>query len=218
VNDNKIKAQMMIFASPYGSGRIATWFAEMFSSTYYARHHLAAFSEDGYVSTKAVLNHDNLTLGRKVFIDDDVIVYKYYEGGKVSIGSRSSLHRDCIIQTGRGGRVEIGENTHIQPRCIFSAFLSPIVVGSDVQIAPSCHFYSYDHGTERGQLIMDQPLKTKGGIAIGNDVWIGVGAIILDGVNIGNGAVIGAGSVVTKNVPSNSVAIGNPARIRKSRD
>ena len=52
-------------------------------------------------------------------------------------------------------------------------------------------------------------------IKIGNNVLIGNGTIILKGVNIGNDVVIGAGSVVTKDIPSNSLAVGNPARVVK---
>ncbi len=54
-------------------------------------------------------------------------------------------------------------------------------------------------------------------IAIGNDVWIGARAIILDGVNIGNGAIIGAGSVVTEDVPAYAIVTGVPARIVRYR-
>ena len=54
--------------------------------------------------------------------------------------------------------------------------------------------------------------KTKGDVVIGNDVWIGRGALILSGVTIANGAVIGAHSVVTKDVPHFSITAGNPAR------
>ena len=57
---------------------------------------------------------------------------------------------------------------------------------------------------------------TKGDITIGNDVWVGIGAVILSGVTIGDGAVIGAGSVVTRPIPPYTIAAGNPARpIRK---
>ena len=58
---------------------------------------------------------------------------------------------------------------------------------------------------------------SKGNIIIGDDVWIGHGALILSGVNIGQGAVVGAGSVVTKNIPAYAIVGGNPARIIKYR-
>jgi len=52
---------------------------------------------------------------------------------------------------------------------------------------------------------------------IGNDVWIGLGAIILSGVTIGDGAVVGAGAVVSRDVPPYAVVVGSPARIIKYR-
>lgn len=58
---------------------------------------------------------------------------------------------------------------------------------------------------------------TKGDIIIGNDVWIGTGAILLSGVKIGNGAIIAAASVITKNVPAYAVVGGNPAKIIRFR-
>jgi carbonic anhydrase/acetyltransferase-like protein (isoleucine patch superfamily) len=59
--------------------------------------------------------------------------------------------------------------------------------------------------------------KYKGDVEIGNAVWIGDSVIILPGVKVGDGAIIGAGSVVTKSVPAFSVAVGNPARVVKTR-
>lgn len=53
-------------------------------------------------------------------------------------------------------------------------------------------------------------------IVIGNNVWIGAGAIVLPGVTIGDNAVVGAGSVVTKNVEANTVVAGDPAKPIKS--
>jgi maltose O-acetyltransferase len=53
-------------------------------------------------------------------------------------------------------------------------------------------------------------------VTIGNNVWIGGGAIICPGVSIGDNCTIGAGSVVTKDIPSNSIAVGNPCKVIKS--
>jgi len=59
--------------------------------------------------------------------------------------------------------------------------------------------------------------SSRGDVIIGNDVWIGVGAVILSGVKIGNGVVIGASAVVAKDIPPYCVAVGNPAKIVKTR-
>jgi len=61
-------------------------------------------------------------------------------------------------------------------------------------------------------------LLSKGGIVVEDDVWLGYGVIVLDGVRIGKGAVIGAGSVVNQDIPSGAIAVGVPARVVKSRD
>ena len=61
------------------------------------------------------------------------------------------------------------------------------------------------------------PVEIYKQINIGNDVWIGQRAIILDGVTIGDGAIIGAGAIVTKNIPPYAVAVGSPAKVVKYR-
>ncbi len=66
---------------------------------------------------------------------------------------------------------------------------------------------------------MFQPSLTKGGIKIGEDVWLGAGVIVLDGVAIGKGSVIGAGAVVAASLPEYSYAVGLRAlRIRNRRE
>lgn len=52
-------------------------------------------------------------------------------------------------------------------------------------------------------------------ITVGNNVWIGGNVVVLHGVTIGDNVVIGAGSIVNKNIPSNSVAVGNPCKVIK---
>lgn len=64
--------------------------------------------------------------------------------------------------------------------------------------------------------MISQPCVSKG-IRIGNDVWIGANAVILDGVTISDGVVVGAGSVVTQNIEAYAVVVGNPALVKKLR-
>ena len=88
-----------------------------------------------------------------------------------------------------------------------------IIFGDNVYIGPGCHFYTSHHS-------IDKELRNKGleyatKITIGNDVWFGGNVTVLPGVNIGNNVVIGAGSVVTKDIPDNTIAVGNPCKVIK---
>jgi acetyltransferase-like isoleucine patch superfamily enzyme len=97
-----------------------------------------------------------------------------------------------------------------------SAYLSPIIIGSDVEIAPYCAFCPYNHAISKGVgPISKLPLQTKGGIIIEDGSWLGVGVIVLDNVRIGKGAVVGAGAVVTRDVPDGAIVGGAPARVLK---
>lgn len=83
--------------------------------------------------------------------------------------------------------------------------------GDHIFIAPNCCFTTAEHA-------IDPQLRKEGveiakPITVGNNVWIGAGAIILAGVEIGDNTVIGAGSVVTKSIPANVVAAGVPCRV-----
>lgn len=86
-----------------------------------------------------------------------------------------------------------------------------ITIGRDVQIGPNVQLLTPTHPLDpdlrRAKYEAAQP------IVIGNNVWLGGGAIVLAGVSIGDNSVIGAGAVVTKNVPPNVVAVGNPATV-----
>ncbi|MFH2066085.1 MAG: acyltransferase [Pseudomonadota bacterium] len=192
---------------------LSTWMMPPF----YSRVQLSRFNRKGYISPQAILSHHKLLFGDHVYIDDGVMIFQDHLGETVEIQDSVHLHRDTIIQTGSGGSLIIGKQTHVQPRCQFSAYEGKIIIGRSVEIAPSCAFYSYDHGIASGVPVRDQAIQTKGGIILEDDVWLGYGVIVLDGVRIGRGAVIGAGSVVTKSIPAEAVAAGNPAKIIRMR-
>ena len=83
-----------------------------------------------------------------------------------------------------------------------------ITIGDNVTLAPRVHILAHDAST------FTFIGKTRAAnVVIGNDVFIGASSIILPGVHIGNRVIIGAGSVVTKDIPDNTVAVGNPARV-----
>ncbi|HHB11905.1 MAG TPA: acyltransferase [Chromatiales bacterium] len=180
---------------------------------FYGQVALSRLVEEGFVSPDAVIAHAGLRMGRHCFVGERVTIYQERDGGEVVLEDGVHLHRDTVIQTGQGGTVVLGAETHVQPRCQFSAYLGSVRVGARVEIAPACAFYPYNHRVAAGTPVRQQPLTTKGGIEIGDDVWIGYGAILLDGVRVGAGAVIGAGAVVTRSVEPEAIVAGNPARV-----
>ena len=174
---------------------------------------LAALHPRGYVSPRARLAHPNVHFGRGCFVGDGVLIFQDRKGADVRLGDRMHLHESCTIQTGQGGRVIIGAETHVQPRCQFSAYCGAIEIGERVEIAPNCAFYPYNHGMRVGTPIRQQPLYSRCGIAVGDDAWLGYGVVLLDGARVGEGAVVAAGSVVTGEIPANAIAGGVPAKV-----
>jgi acetyltransferase-like isoleucine patch superfamily enzyme len=207
----------MRYAGLYTWRRLATRLAVLFVPPYKERYYLAGLNSKGYISPTSNVHHNDLRLGSHVFIGDRVVIFQSFGGGFVELNDRVHLVGDIYIETGQGGSLKIGNDTYIQPRCQFSAYLASIEIGCGVQIAPNCAFYPYDHGCAPGELISKQPLKTKGAIIIDDDALLGYGVIVLSGVRIGKGAVIGAGSVVTRDVPDGAIAAGVPARVMKVR-
>jgi acetyltransferase-like isoleucine patch superfamily enzyme len=207
----------MRFATQGRFGPMAAHLATLFVAPYKTRYFLAKLYPHGYIAPDASVCRKRLELGRHVYIGGRVIIYSRQDAGQVRIEDDVVINDGSIIEAGDGGGLTIGKGTNIQPRCQFSAYKGYIRIGREVQIAPNCAFYPYDHSIAAGKRIKDQPLSTKGGIAIGDDAWIGYGAVILDGVNIGKGAVVGAGSVVRSNIPDGAIAAGVPARVIRMR-
>lgn len=104
--------------------------------------------------------------------------------------------------------VKIGARVYINSGCLMMA-AGGITIGDDTQIAANVQLISNNHDLKERQIITCKPIK------IGRNVWIGAGATILPGVTIGENSIIGAGSVVTKDVPSDSIYAGNPAKFIK---
>lgn len=109
-----------------------------------------------------------------------------------------------------GYNIEIGENFFANHNTVILDG-GKVVFGDNVFIAPNCGFYTAGHpiDTER----RNQGLEYAYPITVGDNVWIGAGVQVMPGVTIGSNVVIGSGSIVVRNIPDNSVAIGNPCKV-----
>ena len=114
-----------------------------------------------------------------------------------------------------GFNISIGAGTFINYGLV-ALDVAAITIGNDVQIGPNVQLLTPTHPIDpalrRAKYEAAQP------IVIGDNVWLGGGAIILPGVTIGANSVIGAGAVVTRDIPPNVVAAGNPARVLRQFD
>jgi acetyltransferase-like isoleucine patch superfamily enzyme len=180
---------------------------------FHHRSHFANHCAKGFIAPTVVISNPETSIGKHVYLGDRLMITRNRAGGSVKLADRVHLYGDSCLETGLGGNIYIGQGAHMQPGCRIHAFISDITIGSHVEIAPHCAFYSYDHGMMVGKPIMDQPLASKGRIVVGDGAWIGHGVTVLQGVRIGEGAVIGAGAVVVDDIPENAIAVGVPARV-----
>ncbi|GGP58000.1 sugar O-acetyltransferase [Streptomyces calvus] len=108
-----------------------------------------------------------------------------------------------------GSNISIGARTFVNYH-LTALDVARITIGEDCQIGPNVQLLTPTHPVEPGP--RRDKLEAALPITIGDNVWLGGGAIVCPGVTIGDNSVIGAGAVVTKDVPANVVAVGNPAR------
>ena len=111
-----------------------------------------------------------------------------------------------------GSNIYCGSNVYFNVNCVVLD-AARVAIGSNVLFGPGVQLYAATHSLDAGTRRM---LELARPITIGDDCWLGGGAIVCPGVTIGPGCVIGAGAVVTKDVPPYSLAVGNPARVIKS--
>ena len=108
-----------------------------------------------------------------------------------------------------GYNIEIGENFFANHNTVILDG-AKVTFGDNVFIAPDCGFHTAGHPIDSER--RNQGLEYAYPITVGDNEWIGAGVQVMPGVTIGSNVVIG-GSVVVKDIPSNSVAVGNPCRV-----
>ncbi len=109
-----------------------------------------------------------------------------------------------------GFNISVGNRVFMNFNCVILD-VAPVRIGDRALIGPAVQIYAATHPLRAD--VRQEGLELGRPVTLGDDVWIGGGAIILPGVRVGNRVVIAAGAVVSKDVPDDVVVAGNPARV-----
>jgi acetyltransferase-like isoleucine patch superfamily enzyme len=169
-----------------------------------------------WVSRHAFVDYRrNVTIGPRSRIADHCRIAA--GTGEIFIGTDTALHPRVVCATGgSGGVIRIGDRCAVNSfACLYG--LGGLTIGNDVLVGPGVVIVAQTHIFDR----TDIPIKDQGsrgrGISIGDGVWLGAGAVVLDGVTIGEGAIVGANAVVHHDVAPYDIVQGNPATVTKNR-
>lgn len=154
---------------------------------------------------------ETVTIGENCFVAPNAAIFAE-PGRRIHIGDGCQIAADTFLH----GPITLGSHVSINHSVSMDGGANGITVGDNTRIACHCTLFAFNHGMAADQLVREQPVTSKG-IHIGRDVWIGANVSIVDGVAIGDGCIIGMGSVVIHDLPANSIAAGNPARIIRPR-
>lgn len=161
----------------------------------------------------AVMRRSGANLGAKVRVGPRC---RFWMPRGIAMGERVTLEGEVWLKLAAPqARLEVGACTFFARGCHVNV-LERVEIGAHCLFGPRCVIVDHNHGILPNRRIDEQPCVAKP-IRIGDDVWMGTGAVVLPGVSIGAGAVVGAQAVVTRDVPPMAVVAGNPARILRKR-
>jgi acetyltransferase-like isoleucine patch superfamily enzyme len=152
-----------------------------------------------------------IRMGANAFIEDGVVMDAKGAGAVIRLGNLVLIGRSSVISCS-SAPIAIGDDVSIGPQCFIRAGIAPVAIGSQVSIGSHSAIVAGNPSHKRLDLPMKQQIGSSKGVEIGDDVWIGVGARIIDGVRVGNGSVVGAGAVVIEDVSDFAIVAGVPAR------
>jgi acetyltransferase-like isoleucine patch superfamily enzyme len=153
----------------------------------------------------------NIQLGKGVIVGAFATMYCHREGS-IEIGDGAYIGDGVLLHTGkRRGAISIGKHSTVQTYSIVYGH-GGCRIGNDVRIAAHTVLIPANHRFGDTSRPMHEQGLDMVGIFVEDDVWVGTGATILDGLTIGKGAIIAAGSVVKGDVQAMSIVGGVPAR------
>ncbi|MCT7516354.1 glycosyltransferase family protein [Aliarcobacter cryaerophilus] len=139
----------------------------------------------------------------------------YLDGTNLEIGHNTEIHEYTYLRL-YGGSIKIGNNCSINHFCSIYGH-GGLIIKNNVRIASQCTIIPANHSFKDPYKLICFQKELREGIIIEDDVWIGSGVRILDGVTIGRGSIVAAGSVVTKTIPPYTISGGVPAKFIKNR-
>lgn len=151
-----------------------------------------------------------IVIGDNVVIDDGVVLDAKGEGNQgIRIGAGALIGRSTILSC-KEGSIVLGESCNVSANCSLLSE-SVIEIGRFCFLAGGCYLVAGGNHPikDASRPIMEQPSEAKGGIRIGDDVWLGAGVTVLDGVAIGTGTVVGAGAVVAASLPEYAYVVAD---------
>ena len=158
-----------------------------------------------------------ISLGKGVFIDDNCCIDARGEGASIHLGDGVFIGRNTVVRC-RGERIDIGAGSEIGTNCLVTTS-SRLTIGRDVMVAAFAYIAAggLHRYKDLSVPMIRQGFDSRGGISIGDDVWIGAHSFLQDGAIVGTGVIIGAHSLVNKPVPDYAIVYGIPATVRGSR-
>lgn len=127
-------------------------------------------------------------------------------GRKTQIGSFTKLKATR-------GPLEMGSEVHVGAGCFISAGEAGVRIGDYCMISPRVSIVGTSYRYDRLDIPILHQERVSSGIEIGDNVWLGTGAVVMDGASVGEGVIVTPNSVVSGRVPENSIVQGNPAKV-----
>jgi acetyltransferase-like isoleucine patch superfamily enzyme len=165
-----------------------------------------------------VLRHPHkIRIGDDVVVDDNCLLDAKGDGNAgITIGNGVFIGRNTILSC-KNGDIEVGDGANLGFNCeVFSG--SRVSIGANTLFAAYVYVIGGGHNFEDPTRAVAEQGRRSSGVTIGEGVWLGAGAKIMDGCRVGAHAIVGAGSVLSVEVPERGVAMGRPARLVGSRD
>ena len=170
-------------------------------------------------SNVRIAHAHNVHLANGVYLDYGVYLHATPNG--ISIGENTFIMHHSTLHVFNfrnlpNAKITIGKNCFLGEFNVIRG-QGGVTIGDDVYTGPMVQIVAINHVFHDS----NRPIREQGiianGITIEDDVWLGAGVKVVDGVTIGKGSVIGAGSTVTKDIPAYSIAVGTPAKKVKDR-